>query len=63
MKPIYIILYAMIVILVLTLVLPRMRQASPALRRSLWVQHRRGSLAHRCVPCTHEISQQIGGYK
>lgn len=45
MKPIYIILYAVIVTLVLTLVLPRMRQASPALRRSLWVTASIGGVA------------------
>ena len=37
MKPIFIILYAVIVTLLLTLFFPRFRQASPALRRSLWI--------------------------
>lgn len=45
MKPIYIILYAVIVTLVLTLVLPRLRQVSPALRRSLWITTGIGGVA------------------
>lgn len=37
MEPIYIILYAVIVTLLLVLIMPRLRQASPALRRILWI--------------------------
>ena len=37
MEPIYIILYAVIITLVLTLVIPRLGEPSPALRRLLWI--------------------------
>lgn len=37
MDPIYIILYAVIITLLLTLVFPRFRQANPALRRTMWL--------------------------
>lgn len=45
MPPIYIILYAVIVTLLLTLVFPRFRQASPALRRLLWLGGLIGGIA------------------
>lgn len=37
MDPIYIILFVILVTLVLTLFVPRLRQANPALRRALWI--------------------------
>lgn len=37
MDAIYIILFAIILTLVLTLAMPRLSQASPALRRFLWI--------------------------
>jgi hypothetical protein len=37
MDPIYIILFAVVVTLVLTLAFPRLRSVSPALRRVLWI--------------------------
>lgn len=37
MEPIFLILYAVIVTLVLTLVFPRFRQATPAGRRLAWI--------------------------
>jgi ABC-type cobalamin transport system permease subunit len=45
MKPIFIILYAVIITLILTLVLPRFRQASPTLKRVLWVAVTIGGVA------------------
>lgn len=37
MKPIYIILYVVIVTLLLTLVFPRFRDTTPQVRRLLWI--------------------------
>lgn len=37
MKPIFLILYIVIITLLLTLVFPRFREATPGLRRSLWI--------------------------
>jgi hypothetical protein len=37
MEPIYIILYAVVLTLILTLVIPRFGEPSPALRRLLWI--------------------------
>lgn len=45
MDPIYIILFAVIVTLVLTLVIPRLRPVSPALRRVLSITVIIGSIA------------------
>lgn len=45
MSPIYIILYAVIVTLLLTLAFPRLRQASPALRRFGWIAALIGGIA------------------
>ena len=45
MDPIYIILYAVIITLLLTLVFPRLRQASPTIRRSLWLSTIAGGIA------------------
>lgn len=45
MDPIYIILYAVIITLLLTLALPRLRQVSPALRRFFWIAVALGGIA------------------
>lgn len=45
MDPIFIILYAVILTLVLTLVLPRVRQVSPLMRRFLWIAFAVGAIA------------------
>jgi hypothetical protein len=45
MDPIFIILYAVIITILLTLVFPRFRQASPALRRFLWIAAIIGGIA------------------
>ena len=37
MKPIFIILYAVIITLVLTLAFPRLKQVGPMLRRYIWL--------------------------
>jgi hypothetical protein len=37
MDPIYVILYAVIITLLLTLALPRLSQVSPALKRFFWL--------------------------
>ena len=37
MKPIFIILYAIVVTLILTLVLPRLQPMTPGRRRAMWI--------------------------
>jgi nitrogen fixation/metabolism regulation signal transduction histidine kinase len=49
MDPIFVILYAVILTLVLTLVLPRVRQVSPLMRRFLWITFAVGAIAFLVV--------------
>jgi hypothetical protein len=44
MKPIYLILYAVLITLLLTLALPRLEKANPANKRSLWIAAIAGAL-------------------